>query len=213
MSKTPRQPRNPLEPVSTVVGVITALVAAFGVLSLFLPSQGWGNGPVCTSAPYSSIPTAATQDYHAAVSGLAPGSHAAIQNVTLCADHPGAVLRIAGLFASMPSLALILGALVLVHRLLKAAERVDGLYTLDTARRVQVLGRFLTVGAATAGVIESAARTIVLTSQIHYPGINWFATDQWHLPLSSLLIGLCLITFARVMGIGVTMREELDVTV
>jgi Protein of unknown function (DUF2975) len=213
MRKSLHLSRSPLEPISTTVGIITALVAVFMILSLLLPQQTWGNGPVCTSVSFLSVPGPQTQAYHVAVSGLASGSQATINDVAVCADHPGTALRLAGLLMSWPSLVLLLGALALVRRLLKAAGRPGGLYALDTARRVRFLGWFLAAGALAAGGVESVAQTAVLTGQIHYPGINWFSPDQWHLSAGALLVGLALITLARVMRIGVTMREELDATV
>ncbi len=213
MRATPQRPRNPLEPVSTAVATATGLVALFIGLSLFVPSQGWGHGPVCTTAPYLSVPLTRAQTSEVAVTGLARTSQSSIQDVSICASHPGALLRLAGVLTSLPSLALLLGALIIVRRLLRAAERPDGLYTLDTARRVRFLGWFLTVGALTAAILESVARTVVLTSQIHYPGVNWLETDQWGLPVATLLAGLVMITLARIMSVGVTMRQELDVTI
>jgi hypothetical protein len=78
---------------------------------------------------------------------------------------------------------------------------------------VRRLGWFLTIGALVAGVIQTVANVTIFLSQIHYPGLNWFEPDQLHLSASTLLAGLALITVARVMKVGVSMREELDVTV
>jgi hypothetical protein len=64
-----------------------------------------------------------------------------------------------------------------------------------------------------AAVIQTVANLVILLTQIHYSGLNWFEPDKLHLSLSALLAGLTLITVARVMRVGVTMREELDVTV
>jgi hypothetical protein len=205
-----RPARNPLEPISSMVSLLTALAVAFPLLSLLVHQQAWGNGPVCTSVSDDSIPT---QAYRIAVSGLARGSQATIGNVIMCADQPSASLRLAGLLVSWPSSILFLGFLVQIRGLLKAAARPGGLYSPVTARRLRLLGWLLTSGALVAGIIESAARTAIFLGQIRYPGLNWFEPGQWQLSLGTLLLGLALITIARVTGVGATMREELDATI
>jgi len=57
------------------------------------------------------------------------------------------------------------------------------------------------------------ANMAIFLSQVHAPGLNWFEPDKLHLSVATLLAGLALLTLARVMRVGVTMREELDVTV
>ena len=206
-----KQPRNPLDPIATAVEILCGLVGIFIVVSLFLPQQGWGRGSVCTSVSSNSIPLLKAQNQDVAVAGLAHGSQAAIGNVAVCADHPGAALRLAGVLMAAPSLLLLLGALVLARRLLKSAARPADLYSAETADRLRFLGRFLTAGAIIAAIVESAAGTAVLASQIN--STSWFEPGQWHLPVSALVVGLVMITLARVMSVGVAMREELDVTV
>jgi hypothetical protein len=45
------------------------------------------------------------------------------------------------------------------------------------------------------------------------PGPTWFEPSQINFSFTTLITGLTLITVARVMILGVRMREELDVTV
>ncbi len=148
-----------------------------------------------------------------AVGGQVRGSQAMIGNVILCASHPDTVQRLAGLLAAWPSVILWVGFLVQIRGLLRIASQPGGLYSLPTAARLRRLGWFLTAGALAAAIIQTAANLVILLSQIHYPGLNWFQPDKLHLSVSALLAGLALITVARVMRVGVTMREELDVTV
>ena len=43
--------------------------------------------------------------------------------------------------------------------------------------------------------------------------LGWFEPAQVNFSFTTLIIGLALVTAARVMRQGVTMREELDVTI
>jgi Protein of unknown function (DUF2975) len=205
-----RPSRDPLEPIASTVGCLIGLTVLFVLLSLLVHQAAWGDGPVCTSVPADGIPLRISG---LAVPGQVRGSQAAIGTVQLCVSHPGTWLRLAGLLASWPAGILWLGCLFQVYRLLATASRPGGLYSLATAARARRLGWFLTAGALAAGVIETVANLTIFLSQVHYPGLTWFEPDKLHLSVATLLAGLALITLARVMRVGVTMREELDVTV
>jgi len=64
-----------------------------------------------------------------------------------------------------------------------------------------------------AGIFDSAAKVYIFTRLVHYPGLGWYEPGQFDFSFSTLFVRLTLITVARVMRLGVTMREELDVTV
>jgi hypothetical protein len=71
----------------------------------------------------------------------------------------------------------------------------------------------MTGGAVAAGLIESGAKVFIFTHLLRYPGLGWWEPGQFDFSFWTLFIGLALITVARVMRLGVRMREELDVTV
>jgi hypothetical protein len=200
-------PQNPLQPIASVVGVLTVLAGLFLILSVLVRQQAWGNGPVCTSVPANGIPLRISG---LSVGGMVRGSEVTIGNVVLCANHPNVRLRLVGLMASWSSVLLWLGFLFQLRRLLKIASQEDALYSPGTASRLRVLGWFLAAGALVVGLIETAANMTIFLSQVHYPGLTWFEPDKLHLPVVALLVGLSLITVARVMRVGVTMREELN---
>lgn len=205
-----RPPRDPLEPITSTVGCLTGLTVVVLLLSLLVHQAAWGNGPVCTTVSPDGIPL---RFFRLAVAGQVPESQATIGTVNLCVNHPGTWLRLAGLLATWPAGILWLGFLVEIRGLLKIASRPGGLYSLATAARVRRLGWFLTIGALAAGVIQTVANVTIFLSQIHYPGLTWFQPDKLHLSVTTVVAGLTLITVARVMRVGVTMREELDVTI
>ena len=77
-----------------------------------------------------------------------------------------------------------------------------------------MLGWLLTLGGLAASIIESAAKIMIFTRVVDYPpGPTWFEPSQINFSFTTLITGLTLITVARVMVLGVRMREELDVTV
>ncbi len=53
----------------------------------------------------------------------------------------------------------------------------------------------------------------IFTRLVHYPGLGWFEPGQVNFSFVTLISGLTLLTIARVMRLGATMREELDVTI
>lgn len=209
MRKT-RPPRNPLEPIATTVGCATTLLVALLLLSLLVRQASWGNGPVCASLSQND---AAIFTGRVSVPGLAVGSHASLGNVNICTNHPASVLRLAGLLAAWPYTLLWLAFLLRLQGLLKAASPPGGLYSPITAARLRALGWLLTGGGIAASVMESAANITIFTSLVHYPGLGWFEPGQINFSFITLILGLTLITIARVMRLGAMMREELDATV
>ena len=80
--------------------------------------------------------------------------------------------------------------------------------TCEGTARLRWLGWFLFAGSLAAAAIESAARTAILLSVIRYPGLAWYEPQEWHLPIGYVLLGVALISVARVMRIGALRREE-----
>jgi hypothetical protein len=201
---------SPLEPIATAVGWLTALFVLVMLLSMLVHQATWGNGPVCTSV---SPNDASIFSGPVSLPGLAPGSTASLGSATICANHPGSSLRLAGLLAVWPYTVLWGAFLFRLNGLLKAASEPRGLYSPLTAARLRGLGWLMVGGGLAAGIIESAAKIVIFTRLVHYPGLGWFEPFQLNFSFLTLIIGLALLTLARVMRIGVMMREELDVTV
>jgi hypothetical protein len=202
--------RDPLEPIATTVGWLITLLVALLLLSLLVRQSLWGNGPVCASV---SSNDASIFSGPVSVPGVAAGSHATLGSVSICASRPAAALRLAGLLAAWPYVIVWLVFLVRLRRVLKSAARPGGLYSGFTAARLRTLGWLLIIGGLAASIIESAAKISIFTSVVRYPGLGWFEPWQVNFSFTTLIIGLALVTAARVMGQGVTMREELDVTI
>ena len=98
-------------------------------------------------------------------------------------------------------------------RALKFASQPGSLYSAETALRLRGIGRLMTGGGIAASVVASTAKIFIFTRLVHYPGLGWFEPSQVDFSVWTLIIGLALISIARIMRLGVTRREELDVTV
>jgi hypothetical protein len=207
-----RAVRSPLEPITTGVGCLTDLTIVLLIIGVLTrPQPALGGGPVCTTVPVDSGPGDPVSHQWVRMLGVAHGSHAiSASTLSVCANHPDAFLRTTGMLMSMPLLVLFLSSLWLLRRFLKAAARPGRLYSLDSARRLRFLGWYLAGGAVLVGIIESVASGVVLAQQT--TGVAWGPTEL-RFPWFAFLVGLGVITCARVMRIGVTMREDLDGTV
>ncbi|HEX9516997.1 MAG TPA: DUF2975 domain-containing protein [Streptosporangiaceae bacterium] len=189
---------------------MTMLLVAVLLLSLLVRQASWGNGPACTSVSGND---ASIFSRPVAVPGVARGAHAALGSVTICTNSPTSALRLAGLLVAWPYTILWLIFLFRLNGLLKAASLPGGLYSPVTASRLRRLGWLLTLGGLTASIIRSSARIVIFTSLFHYRWRGQFVLGQISFSFTTLIVGLTLITVARVMGLGVKMREELDVIV
>jgi len=202
-----RGPGEPVEPIATVIGILLGLMAGSLLLSSLLLREHPFAGPVCTAAPASALPFGRRPPV-LGVDGLARGSQADLNSVLLCVGHPDAALRLASLLAAVPLVLVVVVFLLRLRGLLLVAGWPGVLYSAATAARVRWLGWCLFAGSLAAAAIESSAQTAIFLSAVHYPGLGWYEPQEWHLPIGYLLLGVALISVARVMRIGALWREE-----
>jgi hypothetical protein len=105
------------------------------------------------------------------------------------------------------------GALLLALRVIRSALR-DGLYTTQAAERLRRLGWWLLAGSVLTAIATSMAEKALIASLSLDSGISavsgmWL----WDVPFMAILTGLGVLSFARIMRVGITMREDLDGTV
>jgi hypothetical protein len=96
--------------------------------------------------------------------------------------------------------------------LLTVASR-HSVYSAAVVRQIRFLGWTLLVGEVVVVVLRVVG-SVGLYNQLvpnHSNGTYW--TPFWHVNWAVLLIGLCLLTFARIVREGVRMREDLEGTV
>ncbi|RFU85901.1 DUF2975 domain-containing protein [Streptomyces triticagri] len=210
--------RNPLEPLSTAVRiVVTVLCTVFVLMLLAAPFLnvsvfGIGSDSVCATDQASTI----GGNDRRIPEEFAPAHGASIvldANPRYCTKNPGAhqiLLNTAGKFVPF---AYLVGALLLTVRLIRGAERA-GLYTAPTAGRLRVLGWWMVVGSLVSAVVESATESVLVATMSH-AGTVQAVSGFWtfDVPFTAVFAGLGVLSFARIMRIGVGMREDLVGTV
>jgi hypothetical protein len=221
MAAPTAKPRNPLEPLASVVGWAfrLAVVAAVArVISALLgrgPMFGWGGGPsdvagsVCMNTAGGLLQHTGSGLSH---SGMGAGISANWTTANVCVAHPTISQSLAAMLTQLPTTLLFLGALYFAQRLTRIAAR-DGVYTAQAARLLLILGWWLLAGELAATAIEALARMSLLSQLVTWTVDwgQWFVA--WYLSWPVVFIGLGLITLARVMRIGVSMRADLEGTV
>jgi hypothetical protein len=114
--RTDREAAAPMEPIATATGVVLALLITY-----LLVSQLFGGGPLtghlCATVPADGLPYGRRPPV-LGVLGLARGSQIDLNTVLLCAGHPDAALRLAGLLAVLPSALVLMVFLLRLRRLL-----------------------------------------------------------------------------------------------
>ena len=197
--------RKLLQPFSTVVSVALHLLIvalSVGVISKFI-SGGWGAGDLCVvdaSASSSSKPI-----------GFAPEHGASVDSVPrYCVEDPSSYQRLLDQLDRLPFLLLLIVVLFLLNRLLQGAAR-DGIYTLQTASRLRLLGWLLLLGSLAAEVVQANAKAALIATLAESKDLSagsWLG--MWTPPYLALLTALGLLTFARITRAGTAMREDLQ---
>ncbi|MGH3152137.1 MAG: hypothetical protein ACRDOB_15625 [Streptosporangiaceae bacterium] len=221
MPTATRKPRSPLELLATVVTWVFWLAVAATAATLIRALTGQGplfgahiGGPsptltgVCLNAS-SALLHAASGLGH---SGLSAGVRATWNAAIVCAAHPTIGQALAAGVTVLPINLLRLGALYLAMRLARAAAR-DGVYTVQAARLLLILGWWLLAGGLVATMAEAFARLNLLSELVTWP-VDWGQWPvAWSVSWPVAWIGLGLITFARIMRISAGMRADLEGTV
>ncbi|MEV0528620.1 DUF2975 domain-containing protein [Streptomyces sp. NPDC050439] len=214
MAKT----RNPLEPMSTTAKALVtflALLLGAGLLGMLFADNvsvlGIGDASVCVTDT-----TASAGGGEETASGFkaAPGADLILDaHPKYCAQDAGMALNMLDTASRLVPLTFTIGALLLVLRLIKGAER-EGLYTAQTAGRLRGLGWWLLVGSVLSAILTSVADQAMVASLSADSDAQALAgLFVWDVPFMAICTGLGILSFARIMQIGCTMREELEGTV
>ncbi|MER5472926.1 DUF2975 domain-containing protein [Streptomyces sp. NPDC002685] len=209
--------RNPLEPLSSAVkGIVTLLTALMvaGVLGLFVDGShlrafGIGDQSACVTDTSTTVGGGDAPEFKPA-----PGATVELDaHPRYCTDNLTTAQSLLHTATQVPAFVFSAGALLLVILLIRGAER-EGLYTARTAGRLRRLGWWLAAGSVLAAIAESTAeQSLVHSLSRNADGSTVTGLLSWQIPYMAILTGLGVLSFARVMRVGITMREDLDGTV
>ena len=219
----PTREREPLAPLSTLVDAIFALTVAFTlffavitVLHLFGKAENSGvlnfNDHVCVEA--DSFMTGSEGD--ASGEPLAkPGSSVQSSGTMFCTTHPNWAMQWAASIGPILGLVLLVGGCLLARRTIKVARR-DGIFTAEPARVLRTLGWFL-ITMAIIGPIGTDIGNGIFIASAAAPSLDL----AWTLEVASvggpdwapLILGVCALTFSRVMHRGVALQDEVALTI
>ncbi|WP_392674572.1 hypothetical protein [Streptomyces sp. LN785] len=202
-----------LQPVATVVRGTYRLLLASLVVGAVGPLVGtklhlmWGGPHVCAESrsQYSTDGFTSMFGPRAGVGTMVRPSY--------CTDHADTAQRMYDFLGSFPSWLLLLGILFLLNRLIQGASR-RGVFTAWTAQHLRVAGWWLLVGCLVAAVVEAGAHAALLAALARdqtFDADSWLG--DWQPPYALVLTALGLLTFARIMRAGVSMRKDLEGTV
>lgn len=204
--------RDPLQPLTTVVQVAFCLAFALFLISTARilvfsgGSFGWNGGSACLDLPEQLQPQPTFTVYRWT------STHAMITGSRVCVDPASTRQAFYSTLANGVGFPFFLLAFGLTSHLLTVATR-HGVHSEAVVRKLRHLGWTLLIGEAVVAVLRVVG-SVHLYNQLvygHSNGTYW--TPFWHVNWSVLLIGLCLLTFARIVREGVSMREDLDGTI
>lgn len=218
MTTQRRKLTEPLESVArffltlTAIGVLGVIgFTVFGSGSIF----GIGrNTPVCVTKPFT---TYSSSDWHVTdpVVHARPGNSLGI-NGTLqaCAEHPGLGQHVLYSLSELPTLLLWAGVLLLIWQIIAAARR-DGPFTPKVAGSMRRLGWFILAGSVVAALVHEFAvdELLVSMASLPKPFVSMIFGPLRALVPVPVLTGAALLTFARIIGLGTEMDEEIKGTV
>lgn len=216
--------RDPLAPLSTLVDLVFALVVAFALFGAVLTGLhlfGKADGAfvlsfsdhVCVESDSFMADTG--EDEPPAEALTTPGSRLQTSRMMFCTQNPSWAMQWAASAGGILGMMLLIGACLLARRIIRIARR-DGIFTATPARLMRTLGWFL-IGMAVIGPIvndigngifiaSAAAPTLDLTWTVDLASIGG---PDW----SPLILGICALTFSRVMRRGVSLQEEVALTI
>ena len=208
--------RNPVEPLATtsrvalggalaviVVGVVGAI---FGSNDVF----GFGGG----QAACLDVPAAVTHfnGDGGTLLGLHPGTTTFADSFNVCVSHPNTSERLLLSLTQIPGYLLFVAIAALVVQLTRTASR-SGVYSTSIARQVRVIAWTLLIGEIISTGVEAGASRALFDSMSSYHNGFQALLDFWNFPLIVIFVTLGLLTFARIVSLGVRMREENEGTI
>jgi hypothetical protein len=205
---------------------LASVTASFGIFMLLAAAVVagfaiFGPGSVLSSTPCVTVPgiTENSSAWRSVAFTAKPGaSLSVIGSTQACALHPGIGQWALYALAELPTFAAWGGVLLLLWRMLRAAERT-GPFSAGVATAMRRLGLFVLIGSATVALVRAVSLAILLNGMLQGQGAgsSLFASlasaaIRAVMPVP-LLAGAGLLTLARIFRVGVVMNDDLQGTV
>jgi hypothetical protein len=192
-----------------VLFVIGAGFTAFGSGSLL----GLGDDSVCATTRVGAVPYGGTGEAGQGdgVVGLKRGATSVPRTLYVCSPDPGPAARAGAAIGPVATFSFLLGSVLLTRHLIRYARR-NRLFSSGVASRTTRLGWFLLAGSLLAAALQALSDGIVLSTAVR--DVSWTVGQQdFHFPLTLVLVGLAAISVGRVLDRAVAMQEDADATI
>ncbi|OIJ24140.1 DUF2975 domain-containing protein [Nocardioides luteus] len=216
----PTSERDALTPLSTLVDVIfmflvvsVLFLATLVTLNLF----GIGDGAsffefsedVCVESDSFMV----GDDEPPAGTYTKPGSRIMTSGSTFCTHRPSWATQLAASAGGILGATLLFGACLLARRIIKVARR-DGIFARKPAASMRTLGWFLLAMSIIVPVGNDIGSSIFIASAAAPElDLTWSTGVGIEPDWSPLILGICALTFSRVMRRGASLQEEVALTI
>jgi Protein of unknown function (DUF2975) len=219
------QRRKLTQPLGTVTAAFGSLllwalvVGAIAAMSGSGSFMGFGHATICQTQPDAGYGGSGWTD-HLGIT-VRPGAWTNINGaLQACTAHPGTGQRVLYTLTTLPALLLWACMLYLLWRLIRTAAR-SGPFTVPVAAAMRRLGWLIIVGNAAAAVVQALAVDRLLSTMIVNPDeFGAWSTALKYVSVATgavvpvpALAGAALLTFARIIRLGVEMDDEIKGTV
>jgi hypothetical protein len=203
--------RNPLEPLASVTSGLLFLFAALVAMAIVATVVGsgsvlgWGrDASVCVDTPglYVSGTGIKASGYQ-----MNAGVDVMTSGYRFCVASPSTAQRLWFTLQQLPATVAGVGGLVLALLFIRHAER-HGLYAAGVAVRLRVLGWFLLAVTVVMPLVQQFATTRLTETMT--TGTSGPVDAAYHWPWLTGLVGVAVLSFARIMRQGAVMREDLE---
>ncbi|MEY9890731.1 hypothetical protein ABIA35_000712 [Catenulispora sp. MAP12-49] len=199
--------RDPLEPLMTANGMVLKILAlAFLAGLVAMPFGhgvvlGWGQVHICVGTDgVGSADTTRLQGFirpH-------PGTDVGTAALNLCAKTPSAGQRWWYSLENFPTTATVVVVALATYLMLRKAQQ-NGLYAPGIASRIRFLGWFLVADSVLRPLVQVYASHKLWATMADGP-----MPTMWSPVWAFLFAGIALLSLARMMAVGTTMREDLE---
>lgn len=210
---------DPLAPIELAVTVVAALLALLLVVAI--PLAVFGSGAVlglgdeeaCATVRPGTVPYGVADGLPRSegVDGLHRDARTWPERIEVCDRHPSTGVKAAATGGGAADVAVLVGFLVLTRRLIRTA-RHRGLFTPAVAAATGLLGWFLLLGSLGAAVVQALADGVVISSAVD--DVGWAdGLRDFDMPWTLVLVGVGVLTVARVIRGAVALQDDVDATI